>query len=117
MTKCYPNPIRFSSVRRRRVEVAFSGGAIIGNGGIPLLAEVDQQLGLTCSVSKYLGIHGRSELHPPDLAQDRGGGAAQYPPHPDPAEQYLPLGKVLNELVQTFPRSCSVRSPLRLDTS
>ncbi len=39
--------------------------------------------------------HGPSEPHPPDLAADRGGGAAPYPPHPDPAEQYLPaLGAV-----------------------
>ena len=55
MTGCYPNPIRFSSVQCRKVEAEFSGGAITGNGGIPLLAEVDQQLGLTRSVSKYLG--------------------------------------------------------------
>ena len=34
--------------------------------------------------------HGWSESHPPDLAADRGGGAAQYPPHPDPAQQHLP---------------------------
>ena len=54
MTKCYPNPIRFSSVQRRKVEAAFSGGAITGNGGIALLAEVDRQWGLTRSVSKYL---------------------------------------------------------------
>ena len=47
MTKCYPNPIRFSSVKRRKVEAAFSGDAITGNEGIPLLAEVDRQLGLT----------------------------------------------------------------------
>ena len=39
MTTCYPNPIRFSSVQRRKVEAAFSGGAITGNWGIPLLAE------------------------------------------------------------------------------
>ena len=55
MTRCYPNPIHFSSVQCRKVEAEFSGGAITGNGGIPLLAEVDQQLGLTRSVSKYLG--------------------------------------------------------------
>ena len=34
MTKCYPNPIRFSSVQRRKVETefSFSGGATTGNG-------------------------------------------------------------------------------------
>ena len=60
MTKCYPNPIRFSSVQRRKMEAEFSGGAITGNGGIPLLTEVDRHLGLTHSVSKYLGwgMHG-----------------------------------------------------------
>ena len=55
MTQCDPDPIRFSSVQRRKVEAEFSSGAITGNGGIPLLAEVDRQLGLTRSVSRYLG--------------------------------------------------------------
>ena len=55
MTKCYQNAIHFSSVQRRKVEAEFSGGAITSNGGIPLLAEVDRHLGLTRSVSKYLG--------------------------------------------------------------
>ena len=38
MTKCCPNPIRFSSVQRRKVEIefSFSGGAINGNGGISM---------------------------------------------------------------------------------
>ncbi len=38
MTKCYPNPIRFSSVQRSKVEAefSFSGGATTGNGGISL---------------------------------------------------------------------------------
>ena len=36
MTKCYPNPIRFSSVQRSKVEAEFSlsSGVTIGNGGI-----------------------------------------------------------------------------------
>ena len=55
MTKWYQNTIHFSSVQRRKVEAEFSGGAITSNGGIPLLAEVDRHLGLTHSVSKYLG--------------------------------------------------------------
>ena len=39
MTTCYPNPIRFLSVQRRKVETecSFNGGAITGNGGIALL--------------------------------------------------------------------------------
>ena len=38
MTKCYPHPIRFSSVQRRKVEAefSFSDGAITGNGAISL---------------------------------------------------------------------------------
>ncbi len=52
MTKCYLNTIYFSSVQRRKVEAEFSGGAIIGNGGISLLAEMDRQLGLTRSLSR-----------------------------------------------------------------
>ena len=38
MTKCYLNPIRFSSVQRREVEAefSFSGGATTGNGAISL---------------------------------------------------------------------------------
>ena len=54
MTECYPNPIQFSSVKRRKVEAAFSGGAISGNGGIQLLAQVDRRLGLTGSVARSL---------------------------------------------------------------
>ena len=55
MTKYYQNPIRFSSVRRRKVEAEFSGGSITGNGGILLLSEVDRQLGLTRALSRCLG--------------------------------------------------------------
>ena len=54
MTQCYPKPIRFSSVKRRKVEADFSGGAISSNGGIQLLAQVDRRLGLTGSVARSL---------------------------------------------------------------
>ena len=56
MIQCYPNSIFFSSVQRRKMEAAFSGGAITGNGGIPLLAEVGRQLGLTRLMSRHLGV-------------------------------------------------------------
>ena len=56
MAECYPNPIRFSSVNRRKVEADFSGGAISGNGGIPLLGEVDRRLGQTRSVARLLAL-------------------------------------------------------------
>ncbi len=54
MTECYPEPIRFSSVKRRKVEADFSGGAISSNGGIQLLAQVDRRPGLTESVARSL---------------------------------------------------------------
>ena len=54
MTECYPKSIRFSSVKRRKVEVDFSGGSISGNGGIGLLSEVDRRLGLSRSVARSL---------------------------------------------------------------
>ncbi len=50
MTQCCPNFILCSSLRCRKVEAAFSDGAITGNGGIPLLAKVGRQLGLTHAV-------------------------------------------------------------------
>ena len=43
------------SVRCRKVEAAFSAGAITDNGGIPLLVEVERRLGLTRSAARYLG--------------------------------------------------------------
>jgi hypothetical protein len=37
----------FSKVGRRKVEAAFDGGDIVGDGGVLLLREVDRRLGLT----------------------------------------------------------------------
>ena len=76
MTKCYPNPIRFSSVRRRKVEAAFSGGAITGNGVFRCSRRWGRQLGLTRSVSSRdtWGMHGVrpvGEHHLQDLIKQR----------------------------------------------
>ena len=54
MTECYPNPIRFSPVKRRQVEADFSGGDITSNGGVQLLSQVDRRLGLTQMVAGVL---------------------------------------------------------------
>lgn len=54
MTKCYQSSLPFPSVKRRKVEADFSGGDITSNGGIPLLAQVDTQMGLTRSVARAL---------------------------------------------------------------
>ena len=75
VTKYSPNPIRFSSVKRRKVEAEFSGGAITGNGGIPLLAEVDRQLGLTCSMSRHLDGCDLSEGSGHRLGDPPGGSS------------------------------------------
>ena len=55
MTTCYQSTLEFAPVKRRRVEADFSGGDISSNGGIPLLRQVDNQLGLTRSVARAMG--------------------------------------------------------------
>lgn len=55
MTECYQTPIEFSSVKRRKVEVDFSGGNISSNAGIVLLSRVDQQLGLSKQIAQAIG--------------------------------------------------------------
>ena len=47
--------MKFSSCRRRRVRVDFSGGLISSNGGALLLREVDRKLGLTAQVARAIG--------------------------------------------------------------
>jgi hypothetical protein len=54
VTKCYQTSLGFPSVKRRKVEADFSGGDITSNGGIPLLAQVDQAMGLTRAVARAL---------------------------------------------------------------
>ena len=44
MTQCNHGAMKFSSCRRRRVRVDFSGGSISSNGGALLLREVDREL-------------------------------------------------------------------------
>ena len=55
MTECYQTPISFSSVKRRRVELEFSGGNITSNAGIVLLSKVDQQIGLSQQIAQVIG--------------------------------------------------------------
>ena len=54
MTKCYQSSFEFPPVKRRKVEADFSGGDITSNGGIPLLSQVDQQMGLTRAVTRAI---------------------------------------------------------------
>ena len=55
MTQCNHGTMKFSSCRRRRVRVDFSGGSISSNAGALLLREVDRKLGLTDRVARALG--------------------------------------------------------------
>ena len=55
MTQCNHGAMKFSSCRRRRVRVDFSGGSISSNGGALLLREVDRKLGLTERVARAFG--------------------------------------------------------------
>ena len=54
MTKYYHNSLDFPSVKRRKVKAHFTGGDIIGNAGIPLLAQVNSAMRLTRSVARAL---------------------------------------------------------------
>lgn len=54
MTACYQTSIPFSPVKRHKVEADFNGGDITSNAGIPLLAQVDEQMGLTRAVAQAL---------------------------------------------------------------
>jgi len=55
MTQCYQTSMSFSPVKRHKVEADFSGGNITSNAGIPLLAQVDQQMNLTRSLQRLIG--------------------------------------------------------------
>ncbi len=54
MTKCYQSSFEFPSVKRRKVEADFSGGAITSNAGIGLIAQVDRQTGLTKAAARAM---------------------------------------------------------------
>ena len=108
MTKCYPNTIHFSSVQRRKVEAEFSGGAITGNRGIPLLAEVDRQLGLTHSVSKYLGDARRQASCEPVISSEQMSGYWQCVQEMD--EHFFDLTQFFNSSLMTYPNLYSPKS-------
>lgn len=55
MTKDNAFDIEFPTVRRRRVEACFDGGAVTSDGGALLLRECDARLGLTRRASEAIG--------------------------------------------------------------
>jgi hypothetical protein len=54
VTECTQESFDFPVVKRRKVEANFEGGDITSDGGVLLLRQVDQQLGLTKAVAKVL---------------------------------------------------------------
>ncbi len=54
MTECYQNNLLFSGFKRRKVEVNFNGGEVTSDGGLLLLREVDQKIGLTRALDTVL---------------------------------------------------------------
>ncbi|MEW6025625.1 MAG: IS1380 family transposase [Pseudomonadota bacterium] len=54
MPKCTEGRLRFGRVGRREVEAAFDGGDIVSDGGVMLIRQVDQRLGLTQAAAQVL---------------------------------------------------------------
>ncbi len=54
MTKCYQKTIGFPRSNSRAVEVNFNGGNISSDGGVLLLRQADQRLGLSAAVAAAL---------------------------------------------------------------
>ena len=57
MTKCNKFPIKFSSLKNKKVVANFKGGAITSDAGVLLLREVDKKIKLTKNISKFLPDH------------------------------------------------------------
>ena len=51
MTDCFPSLIYLPVFKGRKVEVNFEGGDVTSDGGIVLLQQIDQKLGLTEKIS------------------------------------------------------------------
>ncbi|MDE2564184.1 MAG: transposase, partial [Burkholderiales bacterium] len=60
MPKCTDGTVEFGRVGRRVVEAAFDGGDIVSDGGVLLLKQLDERLGLTRAAALALGDGRRS---------------------------------------------------------
>ena len=60
MPKCTDEPIEFGKVGRRVVQAAFDGGDIVSDGGVVLLKQLDERIGLTRAAAQALGDERRS---------------------------------------------------------
>jgi hypothetical protein len=54
VTNCTFSGIEFPSVKKRKVQVDFSGGDITSDGGVLLLRQADRLMGLTAAIGKVL---------------------------------------------------------------
>jgi len=54
MPNCTQQSFSFPALKRRKIEAEFSGGDITSDGGVLLLRQMDQQLGLMASIDKIL---------------------------------------------------------------
>jgi hypothetical protein len=60
MPKCTKNKIDLGRVGRRVIEACLSGGDLSSEGGVVLLRQLDQQVGLTKAAARALGDERRS---------------------------------------------------------
>jgi Transposase DDE domain group 1 len=60
MPKCTDQTVEFGRVGRRVVEASFDGGDIVSDGGVLLLQQVDERLGLTHAVAQAFGDERRA---------------------------------------------------------
>lgn len=79
MTKCIASVLEFPRCQGRQVQAEFNGGAITSDGGVVLLRQVDQRIGLTARLSQALPDPrdpARCEHHLRDLLRQRIYGLA-----------------------------------------
>lgn len=60
MPKCTDETVQFGRVGRRVVEAAFDGGDIVSDGGVLLLKQLDERLGLSRAAALAFGDECRS---------------------------------------------------------
>lgn len=69
MTECNGERMHFQGLGRRRVEADFSGGQLSSDGGVLLLREVDQRMGLSEGMAECFTDYRRPELIEHSVAQ------------------------------------------------
>lgn len=60
MPKCTDEAVEFGRVGRRVVQAAFDGGDIVSDGGVLLLKQLDERIGLTRAAARAFGDERRS---------------------------------------------------------